>query len=281
MKKIVLALAMTLAVCSAAYCTENPWTRKLPFKEAVVSYEISGTMKGSEKVYVKDYGASTAAYRSEVTAMFGVNEESRELTLTTPDWVYTVDLSDNTGTKQVNPKKVIQEKFDKLSRSDQKKLIKNSEALGISMVGDMSGSVERKAAKILGYSCDKVTVMGIDSYTLTGTDFPVKVSGSLMGVTICETATDIRKGRVDASKFNLPPGADIRHEPEADRVVRDQINMMFVSMLAGKRPQNPQAKASGDMKEAMKAMQKFQEGGGMEALQKQMEGLFGTGRNAQ
>ena len=97
-----------------------------------------------------------------------------------------------------------------------------------------------------------------------------------MGVTISETATDIDKGRVDASKFKLPPGADIRHEPEADRVVREQIDMMFASLLAGKRPENPQEKAAGDMKEAMKAMEEFRESGAMENFGKQIQGLLGT-----
>lgn len=278
MKKVILTSFLVLLLTSSAFCIENPWTRKLPFKEGMVSYEISGTMKGSENVYVKDYGRTTASYRTEITAMFGMSNESRELTLTTPDWVYTVDLADNTGTKQVNPKKVIMKKFNRLSPAEQKKLVKNSEELGVAMVGDMSGSVEKNAEKILGYKCDKVTAMGIDSYTLTGTDFPVKVSGSLMGVTVSEIATKIDQGHVDDSKFKLPAGADIDHDPEADRVIRDQIDMMFTSMLAGKRPQNPQEQAGGDMQEAMKAMQQFQENGGMEALQKQMQGLFGAGK---
>ncbi|MCG8563770.1 MAG: hypothetical protein MI747_01680 [Desulfobacterales bacterium] len=277
MKKLILMVAITFFAGSTAYGIENPWTRKLPFKEGVVTYALSGTMKGSETVYVKDYGRTIAAYRSEVTSMFGVSDESRELTLTTPDWVYTVDLSDNTGTKQVNPKKVIQEKFDRLSRSEQKKLIKNSEKLGISMVGEMSGNVERKVAKIMGYKCDKVTLMGVDCYTLTGTDFPMKVSGNMMGMVFTEAVTDIDKGRVSASKFKLPAGVDIHHEIEGDRVVREQIEMMFTAMLAGERPKSPYEQASGDMEEAMKAMQQFQDNGGMENLQKQMQGLFGSG----
>ena len=284
MKKIGLMLVLILAAASSAWCIENPWTRKLPFKQGVVTYEISGTMKGSEQVFVKDHGATTAAYRTEVSTMFGMTQETRELTLTTPDWVYSVDLSDNSGTRQVNPKKIIQEKFDALSRTEQKKLVKNSEELGVAMVGDMSGSVEKKALKLLGYKCDKGTAMGIDAYTLSGTDFPMKVTGSLMGVTISEIATKIDKQRVDEAKFKLPEGAQIEHEPEADRVVRDQIDLMFTSMLAGKRPPNPHEKAADDMAEAMKAMQQFKDNGGMEAFQnqmQQMQNLFNPNKSAE
>lgn len=276
MKKTLLILMLLLILASTAFGVENPWTRKLPFKEGVVSYEISGTMKGSQTVYVKNHGATTAAYRTELTTMMGMTDESRELTLTTPDWVFTVDLEDNTGSKQINPKKVIMEKFNQLSKSEQKKLVKNSEELGIAMVGGMSGTVEKKAEKILGFKCDKVTVMGFDSYIITGTDFPMKVSGSLMGMTLSETATSIDKERVAASKFKIPEGAHISHEPDADRALRGQIDMMFQAMLAGKKPVSSQEKALGDMENAMKAMQQFQENGGLEAIQKQMQGLMGT-----
>lgn len=269
MKKIVLALAIICAVSSAAHSIENPWNKKLPFKQGVVNYEISGTMKGSEIVFVKDYGATTAAYRFEVTSMFGVNTQTTELTLTTPDWVYTVDLSDNTGSKQINPKKVIIEKFNSLSSLEQKKLVKNSKKMGITMVGNLSGKVEKGAAKLLGYKCDKVTMMGMESYTLAGTDFPIKISGSMMGISVVETATKITKQKVSSSKFKIPKGADIIHEPQADQMIREQINTMFSTILLGKQPKNPQEKAADKMKD-------FQNNGGMDALQQQIKGLFGS-----
>ncbi|VVS95125.1 hypothetical protein [Desulfoluna spongiiphila] len=275
MKHALLTFVMILFLSAPVHAVENPWTRKLPFKEAVVTYEISGTMQGKETVYVKDHGRTTAAYHTESGSSFGVPMNSRELTLTTPEWVYTVDLGDNTGTRQINPKKVIEEEFGRLSRKEQKKLVKNSDKMGITMVGDMSGSVEKKAVKLKGYACDKVTALGIETFTLAGTDFPMKVSGSIMGMQIHEEVTRIEKKRVPTEKFALLRGADIRHEPAADAVIRNQIHMMFQSLLAGERPVSRQEQSMDDMGEAMETFRQMQENGGFEALQNQMQGLFG------
>ncbi|WP_300673442.1 hypothetical protein [Desulfoluna sp.] len=264
MKRTALALLMTFFFSAPALAVENPWTKKLPFKEGTVSYEISGTIKGNETVYVKDHGHTTAAYRTETGSSFGFSTNTRELTLTTPDWIYTVDLDDNTGTKQINPKKVITDEFNRLSRKDQKKLVKNSDQLGITLVGGLSGSVEKKAVKLLGYRCDRVTAMGIETCTLTGTDFPMKSSGQLMGMTFREEATRIEKKRVASQKFSLPQGADILHEPAADAAITGQIRMMFQSLLEGERPVSRQEQGMNneEMGDAIKALQ-------------QMQGLFG------
>lgn len=280
MKHIPLAMIMALVLSAPALAVENPWTRKLPFKEGVATYEISGTLKGKETVYIKAHGRTTAAYRTESGSSFGVPMGSRELTLTTPEWVFTVDLEDNSGTKQVNPKKVIEDEFNRLSRKEQKKLVKNSEQMGLTMVGEVSGSVEKKAVKLLGYPCDKVTALGIETWTLAGTDFPMKVSGALMGMEIHEGVTRIEKKRVPEEKFALPKGADIRHETAADAIIRDQIHMMFQSLLAGERPVSLQEQSMDEMGDAMDAFRQMQENGGLENLQKQMQGLFGpSGEN--
>jgi len=275
MKHALLTFVMLLFLSAPAHAVENPWTQKLPFKEAVVSYTISGTLTGKETIYVKDHGRTTAAYHIESGSSFGVPMNSRELTLTTPEWVYTVDLDDNSGTRQINPKKVIEDEFNQLSRKDQKKLVKNSRKLGITMVGDMSGTVEEKAVKLMGYACDRVTVMGIETCTLAGTDFPMKVSGSIMGMQIHEEVTHIKKKRVPKDKFNLPQGADIRHEPAADTIIQNQIHMMFQSLLAGERPVSRQEQSMDEMGDAMETFRQMQENGGIEALQNQMQGLFG------
>ncbi len=284
MKKVLIVLILSVFLTKMAWCAENPWTQKLPIKEGVFSYAISGTMEGKQEVYVKDYGLTIAAYRNETTKMFGMSNTSSELILTTPDWVYTVDLSDGTGTKQVNPKKIITEEFEKYSSSDQKKIIKNSEEMGITMVGGISGSVEKKATKRLGYLCDKVITMGLNAYTLAGTDFPMEISANIMGISIKEEVVNIDKGRVGGDRFKLPANAKVTHYPSADQIARDNIAMMFQSLVNGQRPVNPEEKDMADMKNEINAFQQMQQGNGnnkegedngLGDLQKQLESLFG------
>lgn len=263
MKKVFLTLLTTFFLISVAHAAENPWNSKLPFKEATITYEMTGSMRGAEKVYVRDYGATIAAYRTEPSSMYGGTKKTTELTLTTPKWMYTIDLSDNNGSKQINPKKIILNKFHSLSTADQEKLKVNSEKLGITVIGEMSGNVEKNAAKLLGYDCDKVTAMGITAYTLAGTDFPMKVSSSIMGISEMVVKIDVRK--VDDAKFIVPAGVNIYHDEQADQAIRDQIEVMFNSILAGQSPSNVnQQKAVEEMLEAMKTMPQLQESSAME-----------------
>lgn len=274
MKEVFLALLTTFFLLPAAHAIEYPWNNKLPFKEATISYEMAGSMRGADKMYVRDYGATTAAYRTEPSSMYGEARKATELTLTTPEWMYIIDLSANSGSKQINPKKIIQNKFSSLSTADQKKLVENSEKLGITVIGEMSGHIEKNAAKLLGYDCDKVTAMGITSYTLAGTDFLMKVSGSHLGIS--EAVVNIDVSKVDEAKFTLPAGANIHHDERADQAIGDQIDAMFTSMLAGQRPPSAlQQKAGAEMQEAIEMMQQLQESGAMDRMQRQFQGLFG------
>jgi len=266
-KKVFLVLLTAFLLITAAHASENPWNTKLPFKEATVLYEMAGSMRGAEKVYVRDYGATTAAYSTEPSLMYGGTSKTTELTLTTPEWMYIIDLSTNSGSKQINPKKIIQNKFNSLSTADQEKLVRNSEKFGITVIGEMIGNVEKNAGKLLGYDCDRVTAMGITAYTLAGTDFIMQVSGPLLGIS--EAVVNIDVSKVDEAKFTLPEGANINHDEQADRVVRDQIDVIFTSMLSGQRPPTVrQQKASAEMLEAMKMMQQLQESGALEGMQK-------------
>lgn len=256
MKVVYLALLTTLLLTPFSHAVENPWNTKLPFKEATITYEMAGSMRGAEKVYVKDHGAITASYRMEPSVMYEDAEIPSELTLTTPEWIYIVNLSANSGSKQLNPKIIIQEKFDSLSTAEQEKLVKNSEKLGITVIGEMTASIEKNAGKVLGYDCDKVEAMGISAYTIAGTDFLVKVSCSIMGIS--EEVVDIDVSGVDAAKFALPKGVEIHGNDQADGLLRDQIDIMFTSILDGRHPSNlRQQKAGEEMMEAIKKMQQL------------------------
>ena len=258
MKKIFFVLLTTLLHIPAAHSLENPWDTKLPFKEATVSYKVAGNMRGAEKVYVKDYGATTAAYTSEQSSTNGEAKKATELVLTTPEWMYIIDLSAQSGIKQVNPKRIIQNKFNSLSTANQKKLLENFEKHGITMIGEMVVNVEKNAGEFLGYNCDKLTAVGINAYALTGTDFLMKVSSNLMGIS--EEVVSIDESMVDEAKFTLPEGANIHHDERADQAISEQINVVFTTILAGQHSSSVhQQKGGAEMQETTKTMQQNQE----------------------
>jgi hypothetical protein len=235
MKKLTLCLS-ALLLTTAVYAMENPWNRKLPFKTATVQYNIDGVMKGSKSVYLKDYGRTSAEYSQTSMKIFGMTQKQENIVITTPEWEYTIDMTAKTGVKQANPNKYLIEEFDKLSQSQQKTVVENAEKTGYAMVGGMNGKIEKGAAKILGYLCDKVTLMGMTAYTISGTELPLKVEGNTMGVKMMETAVQISKDAPPSSKFKTPVNIKIEYDPAADQLLKERAKDVIQSLLEGKVP---------------------------------------------
>jgi len=232
MKKLLLTLVLTMCA-SIVFAGSSPWDKKLPFKNAVISYEMNGTYKGTKQLYIKDYGKNRAEYSDSVMKILGIKKAKKELTITTPDWVYTYSEGDSRISKQTNPLKFYREEYSKLSSSDKKKLVKNMESTGISTVKAMDGTVEKAAVKILGYTCDKVTLIGITSYTITGTDISLKAEGKILTIKEDTQAVSIDKVRPPSAKFELPSGIEVVHSPEADIMMQEQARSSIQAMLEG------------------------------------------------
>lgn len=235
MKKVLLLLIASL-FATTVFAGESPWEKKLPFKSATINYEVSGMMKGEKTLYVKDYGRTSAEYIETSLTMLGMTQPQQEIIITTPDWEYTIDLVENTGIKQANPKKYLIRKFNDLSGSDQKKVSRNIEKLGLSTIEGMNGTLTKNAAKILGYKCDKATILGTVAYTISGTDMPLKIEGNAMGIAVGEVATSISKGSVPSSKFKLPEHISFEHDRQADQMIEAQATTVIQSLLKGKAP---------------------------------------------
>ncbi len=273
MKKLLFICVFMLFAVSL-WAIQNPWDIKLPFKEATIYYQIDSMQKGSATLYVKDYGKKSAMYREAEMKFLGMAKKDKTLTITTPDWVYEIDLMEMTGTKQVNPQKYLIEEFNKLSRSDKKKLIKNSEELSMSMLGTLNGTMEKKAAKILGYTCDKVTAAGMVVYTIAGTPLPLKTEGNMMGIKYNETAIKIEKGSVPSSKFKIPEGVEITHDKKADEFAKVHAKETIKYLLEGKRPPETQNKAVSKEKKQQKELTPEEQ----DAVKKLMQ-IFGGSQN--
>ncbi len=234
--KRILSFMLVFFFVGTSVASENPWNKKLPFKSATVKYKVDGSMKGEKTLYIKDYGRTTAEYSTMTMKMFGMTQDQKEIIITTPEWVYSADLVENTGTKQANMRKLMQDEFNNLSSADQKKVIKNSEELGISTIEGMDGSLEKNAATILGYTCDKVTLMGTTAYNISGSEVPMKIQGDTMGIKIHQQATDITTSSVPSSRFNLPQGINFVNDPATDQMMRDQAKTMMQNLVEGKSP---------------------------------------------
>lgn len=221
--------------CAAFWGNDSdPWEKRLPFKSAVIEYKISGMQNGTKTTYIKDYGRYKASYKNMSMNILGMVKNMETIEITTPDWIYDIDMAEKSGTKSVNALKYMHEEYKKLSGSDQKKLRDNVEKMGLDVMNGMHGKVRKKAAKFLGRSCDIITMQGMTIYVLAGTSLPLKTESNIMGMHSVEEATKITETRVPEDRFEPPAGVQIRYDKESDARAREMASRIIHGFVDGK-----------------------------------------------
>lgn len=215
-------------LCGVSYAGDSPWEAKLPFKTAVIQYEVSGDEKGTESLYIRANGQEQAHMRKTKGKMMFMNVSTDKVTITTPELVTEVDMEKKTGRKFVNPTKFIIEEYGKLSAKEKETVKKNAVDMGTNMSQTMGGTVEKKAGTHLGHTCDVVKVMGFTSWVMSDTGIMLKTEGNLMGVTAKTVATKVeRDGAVPSDVFNVPSGVNVEHDKEADKSNREMAKTVI------------------------------------------------------
>lgn len=271
---VFLALPKTIPAAD-----ELPWEKKLPFKSGIIHYAISGMEEGQETLYLRDNGKQRATYHETVSSMMGMKLNNSTVELKTPDYIYTYDLQSREGSKVSNPQKYMMEEYNKLSAAEKKKVRQNAEKLGAAYtegIGSegMGGKIQQNAAEILGYSCDKVDVMGASTFLMHGTDILLKTEMDMMGMKMNMVATSVEEGKVDDKFFQHPADIKAEMDAEADVMARAMARQVIANL---KDPENaPQSEIQpvglpGEM-EGMSEEDKQM----MEQIQKMMQGMKGT-----
>jgi hypothetical protein len=227
---VVLLMLVLLVMPHAAIGAKNPWEKELPFKNATINYTLSGMETGEEVLYIRKHGKEAARYRTTKTSMLGMSIINRSVEIMTPDWIYSFDLREGTGTRSINPQKLMIDEYSKLSKAEKETVEKNAEEMGSGIMSGMQGSLEKNAKEILGYSCDKVSVMGSTVYSIHGTQIALLTESNIMGVTVKSVATKLDKGAVPDKYFQNPEGIVPQPDPEADQMAR-MMAEQSISML--------------------------------------------------
>jgi hypothetical protein len=276
MKRVsILALVVVaLLLPGVVGAAKTPWEVKLPFKAATINYEISGMESGQEILYIRQHGKETARYRSTTTSMLGMSLKNQTVEIMTPDWVYSFDLQEGTGSKSINPEKLMIEEYNKLSSSEKKKVQENGEKMGASAMSGMQGSVQENAKEILGYSCDRATIMGTTVYSIHGTPIALLLESNMMGVSMKSVATAVDKWSVADRHFAFPAGIEPQPDPEADQVAR-MMAQQTIEMLKDPEAYKKENKGMmgvppGQQQDIPEEDQKQ-----MEEAMKALKGLFG------
>jgi hypothetical protein len=224
-------LLVLLVPAGQVQARKSPWEIRLPFKSAEIDYQVSGMEKGVERLYVRDYGQERARYRKTKGKIFFKSLATESWEITTPDWVYRIDLLKKKGQKMVNPVKYMKEEFRQLSRKDRRKVEKNAKELGLYFMQAMDGEIEKKAVEILGYQCDRISMKMATVCSISGYDIVLKSESSIAGIKMKTVALKIKKGSVPAKFFTPPPGITITHNPEADRQSKRMAKKVVAMLL--------------------------------------------------
>ncbi len=209
---------------------KSPWEVKLPFKSATIRYTISGMENGTEVIYIRDYGRESATYHTTKTTMMGMTIVNETVDITTPEWEYDFDLTNRTGSKNVNPEKYMIEEYNKLSKAEKRQVLKNTETMGGSVAEGFGGNVQQNAEKIMGYSCDRAEMMGTVAYSIHGSGIPLLITTNMMGMSMKVEATAVDEGRVDNKFFQLPEGIEPVMDPQSDAMAREMARQT-ITML--------------------------------------------------
>lgn len=215
-------------LCGVSFAEESPWERKLPFKTAIVQYEVAGDEKGTESLYIRASGQEQAHFRKTKGKVMFMNVSTDKVTITTPELVTEVDMEKKTGRKFVNPSKFMIEEYSKLSAKEKETVKKNAVDMGTNMSQMMGGTVEKKAGSHLGHPCDVVKAMGITTCVMSETGIMLKTDGNIMGMTLKTVATKLDKdGAVPSDVFNVPAGINVEYDKEADKSNREMAKTVM------------------------------------------------------
>jgi hypothetical protein len=278
MKKLLLLcfLVVLWALPKTILATDElPWEKKLPFKSAIVHYAISGMEEGEETLYLRDNGSQQATYHETVSKMMGMEMSNSTVELKTLDYIYSYDLQTREGSQVSNPKKYMMEEYNKLSADEKKKVRLNSEKMGTAYTEGMGGKIQQNATEILGYSCDKMEIMGGGStYLIHNTDIPLKTEMNMMGMKMSMVATSVEEGDVDDKFFQQPAGIHAEMDPEADMMARAMARQVMANLKDPENAQKSEVQSAGfpEEKEGMSEEDKLM----MEQVQKMMQGMKGT-----
>jgi len=273
-RSLLVAASSLIMSATLAWADDLPWEMKLPFKEAAIHYDITGSEQGKDTLYVKDYGQRRAEHHKATTMLMGMSNPSETLEITDPDWISTYNLVDKTGEKTSNPRKVYQAEYNKFTAAEKKNFEKNAKELGTSMLGALGGSVKQKAEKVLGYDCDVASIGGMSTvYTIHDTDLPLRTEVSVMGMKSANVAVKIDKGSVPDSAFAPPAGIVATFNQEAEHMMTSMVQQVMDTL---KQPDGAQKMKQMGQPMVPGAMSQGMEGAGMgkeeqQALMQQMQ----------
>lgn len=187
----------TLLVVTSLQANQNPFHTKLPFKEGIIHYAITGSQTGSQITYIKDYGKKRLIYRKSYDKIMHADNLHETLIMITPEWTYSVNLHNKEAIKTSTLQHLLEEEFEGLTDKEQENILAHTSSIQ------------------LGFPCISLPISGtVTEFTKEG-HLALFSKTNILGYSVQTRATKIEIKALDKNIFDLPKEMKVR-EQEAD-----------------------------------------------------------------
>ncbi len=186
--KFYLAVFIVFSCITFSFSLNGNAQQKMhPLKNYSVTYELSGNTTGTKEHASQDYGRKQCWIETSEMNIMGnsVKKNEKVITMLEGDdqWIITINLDDNTGTKMKNPM------YRGLAAGMEGK---NPKELSEQMMKQMGG--QKKGQKTVnGETCTEWTLMGGAKTCVTEDLIALESGADMAGINILEVATEVKR----------------------------------------------------------------------------------------
>ena len=207
MKKYIL---LSLILCFAFQVKAQNQAKRFAIKSGRIVLDLSGSTTGTKTIYFDNYGDKFHEHEKSVTEvkMFGITDRTNidKITIMNGEQFWTVDnIEDKNMQGKLPYYKSSHDMFADMSEAEQEKM---ADDMLKSLGGEKLGT-----EKVLGYNCEKVSVMGAKSWIYKG--IVLKSEVNVMGIVSNEVAVEFEKNpSLSSQLFEAPSGKDFENLDE-------------------------------------------------------------------
>ncbi len=214
MKRIIL-LSVAVAITMSLYAQQKG--HRFAIKSGYVKYKLTGNTTGTKELWWDDYGAKTYELeqsKSE-TKIFGLKktDEKHTVNILNKKDAWSVDYKENKGFHSHIPYDMNKAIVGDMTEEEQKKMADDI----------LAGLGGRKLGteKVLGYTCEGVTLLGTKVWVYKGVT--LKTNASMLGIKHNQIAVEFKPNiSIASSKFQPPKDIDF----EENLVQQGENNLM-------------------------------------------------------
>ena len=192
-------IVLALIVCGFAFPGQVAAEKRYGVKSALIEYNISGHIQGTETAYIDDYGEKESRYSEYMLQLTGHDGPQKRFTLREDDVLTNVDLNTNLSVKFDLNKEI-------------------SQGLGVRLTGkDMAdfskeGLQKMRAVKVgqqtvAGKTCDVFELPFLKAKVWTYKNLALRYESTTRGFKVTYLATAIKENvEIGEDKFRIPDG---------------------------------------------------------------------------